>query len=281
MKRTVGNRRRRLAPDSLSSPRLLRLLLGALLILLAPLPYRSKSAPQAAPITITATPTATASETPTATATPAETSTATPTPIPTQTPIATPTKTPIPTQTLTATPTQTPSATPTPTASPTATASATATPTPTPTATSTPTRTPSPTPTPVHVATPVCSGAHASAPALWPPNHKFVKETIKGVTDGAPPVSITITSIFQDEPLNGGGSGNTCPDGKGVGTSVARIRAERAGNGDGRVYHIGFKATDRDGHSCRGEVTVCVPHDRGRHNHCVDGGPLFDSTKCP
>jgi hypothetical protein len=80
---------------------------------------------------------------------------------------------------------------------------------------------------------------------------------------------------------NGSGSGNTCPDGKGVGSSTASIRAERDGNGDGRVYHIGFTATDEDEQSCSGEVLVCVPHDRGDRMECVDEGPLYDSTKCP
>ncbi|HKM55081.1 MAG TPA: hypothetical protein VJY33_16850 [Isosphaeraceae bacterium] len=132
-------------------------------------------------------------------------------------------------------------------------------------------------------AIPVCSGASASAPTLWPPNHKFVNETITGVTDVAcgGVTTITIASIFQDEPTLGGGSGDTCPDGTGVGTSTAQVRSEREGTSDGRVYHIGFKATDCNGNSCTGTVAVCVPHDQGKGSACVDEGPLFDSTKCP
>jgi hypothetical protein len=60
------------------------------------------------------------------------------------------------------------------------------------------------------------------------------------------------------------------------------VRAERTGSkqvpGDGRVYHIGFTATDPAGASCSGTVTVCVPHDQGQGSACVDGGPLYDST---
>ena len=92
------------------------------------------------------------------------------------------------------------------------------------------------------------------------------------------PVAITITSITQDEALNGVGEGNTCPDATGVGTATASLRAERDGSGDGRVYHISFTADDDRGGRCTGTVTVCVPHDQGQGRACVDQGPLVDST---
>src|SRR6266508_342149 len=122
---------------------------------------------------------------------------------------------------------------------------------------------------------PDCSGAHPSiATLLWSPNGGFVSISVLGVTDpDHDAVSITITSIRQDEP-----TGANAPDGKGVGTSTAQVRAERLGSGDGRVYHIGFTADDGDGGSCSGSVTVGVPHDQGSGSTAVDGGPLFDST---
>ncbi len=129
---------------------------------------------------------------------------------------------------------------------------------------------------------PDCSMAAASAPRLWPPNHKFVSEKVDGVTAVNGPVTIDITGIFQDQSPTVKGSGHTCPDGKGVGTSTAMVRAERAGGiDDGRVYHIDFTATDQKGQTCTGDVTVCVPHDQGKDKTCVDHGPLFDSTVCP
>jgi hypothetical protein len=135
---------------------------------------------------------------------------------------------------------------------------------------------------------PDCSKAAASAPTLWPPNHKFVDESILGVTDtDGDSVTITITGIRQDEPVlqHGTGSGNFCPDGTGVGTATADVRAERGGNpnipGDGRVYHIAFSADDGKGGTCTGTVAVCVPHDQGHGGGCIDEGPLFDSTVCP
>lgn len=131
---------------------------------------------------------------------------------------------------------------------------------------------------------PDCSGAFASPSQLWPPNHKWNEITIAGPADpDGDEIAVTITSIFQDEPTDakGNGDGNTCPDGAGVGTGSASVRAERAGGADGRVYHIGFTASDPLGNSCTGSVAVCVPHDQGNGNNCIDQGALFDSTTCP
>lgn len=126
---------------------------------------------------------------------------------------------------------------------------------------------------------PVCDAATASPASLWPPNHKFASISVTGVTDpDDDPTTITIDSIFQDEPVRGKGSGRTAPDGQGVGTSVAQVRAEREGKGDGRVYHISFSADDGQGGMCSGEVLVGVPHDRGPNGGPIDGGPLYDST---
>ena len=127
---------------------------------------------------------------------------------------------------------------------------------------------------------PNCSGAVSDPSRLWPPNHRMASIEIAGVVDpdAQDDVTIEITSIFQDEPVNGTGDGDTAPDGRGVGTSAASVRAERSGAGNGRVYRLGFTATDAGGATCSGTVTVCVPHDQGQGRICVDGGPLHDST---
>lgn len=131
----------------------------------------------------------------------------------------------------------------------------------------------------------MCDAASATPGLLWPPEHQFIDITVAGVTDpDGDPIVITIDSIFQDEEVigAGSGSGNTAPDGLGVGTSVASVRSERNGNpstpGNGRVYHIGFSADDGQGATCSGTVSVCVPHDQSVAS-CSDGGPLFDSTE--
>ena len=91
------------------------------------------------------------------------------------------------------------------------------------------------------------------------------------------PATITITGIRQDESVNDGADGNTCPDGSGIGAGTALVRAERNGGGDGRVYQIAFRARDTRGDVCQGTVTVCVPG-QGGADGCVDEGPRFDST---
>jgi hypothetical protein len=124
---------------------------------------------------------------------------------------------------------------------------------------------------------PDCSGAFASQDTLWPPNHKFVPIAVLGVVDpDGDSVWITIDSIRQDEPVNDVGDGNTWPDGRGVGSDTAEVRAERKGPGNGRVYHIGFTAYDGCDGYCSGEIKVGVPHDR--KDVPIDDGALYDST---
>ena len=130
---------------------------------------------------------------------------------------------------------------------------------------------------------PDCSAAAPSVDPLWPPNHKMVDVYVLDVTDpDGDPVTITIDSIFQDEPVDTFGDGRFTPDGAGVGTGGAQVRAERAGTrkvmGNGRVYHVGFTAEDGKGGVCSGEVLVGVPHDQGGQSVPVDDGALFDST---
>lgn len=127
---------------------------------------------------------------------------------------------------------------------------------------------------------PDCSGAAASAGAIWPPNHTMVSETIVGVTDPyGLPLMVVVTGIMQDESVAAVGSGNTSPDGSGIGTSTAQIRAERAGPGTGRIYFISFSATNSQGGQCTGSVSVFVPHDQGQGFTPVDTGDRFDSTQ--
>ena len=59
---------------------------------------------------------------------------------------------------------------------------------------------------------------------------------------------------------------------------TALLRAERSGTGDGRVYHVTFRADDGQGGTCEGTVTVCVPHDQRPGHVCGDQGSLVDST---
>ncbi|MFW6097823.1 MAG: nuclease, partial [Chloroflexota bacterium] len=133
----------------------------------------------------------------------------------------------------------------------------------------------------LNVGAPYCGDAAPSVASLWPPNHKFHSIDVQGVVDPeGDDFTINIDSIFQDEAVDAPDSGNTAPDGRGVGTPTAEVRAERVGTGgNGRVYHIFFTATDSTGRSCSGEVLVSVPV--SRNATAVDDGALFDSTVDP
>lgn len=109
---------------------------------------------------------------------------------------------------------------------------------------------------------PDCSLAMAQPSVLWPPNHAMVPIAITGVVDAdGEPVTITATHVTQNEAEDAPGSGNTAPDAR---LDPLAVRAERSGQGEGRIYTISFVATDGRGGTCAGVVHVCVPHDQGR-----------------
>ena len=119
---------------------------------------------------------------------------------------------------------------------------------------------------------PVCTGVAADTDELWPPNHKFVTVQLSGATDpDGDPTTLVVTTVTQDEALNGTGDGDTAPDAARVAgkANQVQLRAERSGNGDGRVYRVSFTVTDGKGGSCSGTVYVGVPHDKG-HGQAVD-----------
>lgn len=124
---------------------------------------------------------------------------------------------------------------------------------------------------------PDCLNATATPNKLWPPNHKLKDIQVQGVTDAdGDAVTLTVTSITQDEPVNGQGDGDASPDGFGVGTANPQVRAERSGTGNGRGYRINFKAVDAKSGECSGFVTVGVPHDK--KDTPIDDGQNYDST---
>jgi hypothetical protein len=125
---------------------------------------------------------------------------------------------------------------------------------------------------------PTCSAAQANPAALWSPNHQFVPITITGVTDPSGlAVKITVTGVTQDEPVNAKGDGNTSPDAV-IHDGAASVRAERSGNGNGRVYQLSFKADNGQGGVCTGTVKVSVPHSMHKGATAIDDGQAYDST---
>lgn len=126
---------------------------------------------------------------------------------------------------------------------------------------------------------PDCRTVRPSPDSLWPPNHALRTVALAGATDpDGDPVTLTVTGVTQDEPLDGLGDGDTAPDAAlvpGLSHQV-RLRAERSGKGDGRVYRVSFEGSDGHGGTCSATVSVIVVRDRGRDS-AVDSGLNLDS----
>ena len=92
-----------------------------------------------------------------------------------------------------------------------------------------------------------------SKDVLWPPNHKLTDMTVDySTTNTCGPVMCTL-SVVSNEPVSGAG------DWEIVDEHHVRLRAERAGNGSGRVYTVTITCSDRGGSPASKSVTVTVP----------------------
>lgn len=123
---------------------------------------------------------------------------------------------------------------------------------------------------------PLISAARPTIGNLWPPNHGMVLIGITGVSDPDNNATITIDAVFQDEPTSGTGDGDTPVDAIINGDGTVFLRAERSGNGNGRVYYIHFTASDPEG-SVSGIVRVTVRHNK--KTPAIADGELYDSTQ--
>jgi hypothetical protein len=124
---------------------------------------------------------------------------------------------------------------------------------------------------------PSCSGASLSKTSLWPPNHKFHEISVSGVTDpDGDPLDVQVYAVTQDEPT--AEPGGKCPDAV-IAEGRVRLRAERLGGGNGRIYEVDVRATDPSGASCTKALTVCVPHDQSGGS-CPASAATIDSTLC-
>jgi len=119
---------------------------------------------------------------------------------------------------------------------------------------------------------PNCSGLTTSPRILSPANNKLRTITISGATDAdGDPLTYSITNVKQDEPVDAHGQGERAPDAQLVSGTQVKVRAERSGGGNGRVYEISVSVADDAGATCTGTVTVAVPHDRSGTPAVNDG----------
>jgi hypothetical protein len=117
------------------------------------------------------------------------------------------------------------------------------------------------------VTAPQTPAVSVNSSSLWPPNHKMrdVKVTMSAQDNCS--ATCRVISITSNEPINNDGSGDgntevdweipTNPEGA---EAWIKLRAERSGNGDGRVYTILVECTDAAGNKSQSSTTVTVAH---------------------
>jgi len=107
------------------------------------------------------------------------------------------------------------------------------------------------------------------APALlWPPNHRLMDiEATVTATDACGSTTVELITITSNEPDDGPGDGATTGDIQAAVVGSAdfdfALRAERSGDGNGRVYTVVYTATDGAGNQASTSSIVVVPHDQG------------------
>ena len=111
---------------------------------------------------------------------------------------------------------------------------------------------------------PVISGMPGAACSLWPPNHKMVQVATVTAADGG---SGLVSGSFSLTGVSNEPSDPNDPDvviaSNGAGGFTVKLRAERLGNGAGRVYTLTAKATDLAGNAVTATSTCTVAHDQG------------------
>jgi predicted extracellular nuclease len=98
---------------------------------------------------------------------------------------------------------------------------------------------------------------------LWPPNHRYV--TVHAHVDAddnldLDPV-ITLVSVTSNQPDNGLGDGDKPNDILIINDYTFKLRAERAGGAEDRIYTITYEVTDSCGNVTVETEEVTVPHD--------------------
>lgn len=97
---------------------------------------------------------------------------------------------------------------------------------------------------------------------LWPANHDMVNVGLNAVavSSSGGPVTISVRVYGDEDDEEASGDGRHSPDALNIAPRTLRLRAERKGDADGRVYLIVVSATDEFGNVGVCCATVVVPH---------------------
>ena len=118
---------------------------------------------------------------------------------------------------------------------------------------------------------------------LWPPNHDLVNVGLVATAidrcDGPLPVAVAVSSDEDDQTTGGG---ELSPDAKGFAPGTLRLRSERNGASDGRVYLVATTSTDGSGNASAACCTAEVPHDESAASRAdVQAQAAAAAATCP
>jgi hypothetical protein len=107
---------------------------------------------------------------------------------------------------------------------------------------------------------PLSLTASVSTNVLWPPNHDLVDVGLVADVCAGFGVSYAVTVYSNEDDQDArGGDDRFSPDAKNS-AGVLRLRSERTGYGDGRVYVVVVTSTNIAGQTTSQVLTVVVPH---------------------
>ena len=118
---------------------------------------------------------------------------------------------------------------------------------------------------------------------MWPPNHKYktfnVADIVTSATDNGaslPLQGVYIAKVTSDEEedVKGGGDGSTTDDIVIQDYQTVDLRAEREGNGNGRVYSIHVAIQDNAGNIGTAVIKVGVP--KNVKSTAVEDDPVYE-----
>ena len=101
--------------------------------------------------------------------------------------------------------------------------------------------------------------ASVATGTLWTPSHDLVNVGLTVSATNSCGTATTQIAVYSDEDDVSGDPDDQSPDAKNIASGTLRLRAERRGAGDGRVYLIIVKATDGGSNTTRKCLTVTVP----------------------
>jgi hypothetical protein len=113
--------------------------------------------------------------------------------------------------------------------------------------------------------------------SLSPANGEMLNVGLSfAVEDNCDPNPEIFLKITSDEPTTTNGDSAFAPDARVSGGKQVLLRAERSGDGDGRVYVIALTAADASGNSSAATVAVRVNLTKDRE--ATDTGQFYDAT---